>query len=96
MNNMEQPDNQYPAFSGGRGYPEGKKRSPRSAPCAAPAAYTLWAKELKANPANPNWDDRDRFILSAGHGSALLYSLLHVFGYGLTIEDLKTSVREIP
>ena len=56
---------------------------------AAPAAYTLWAKELKANPANPNWDDRDRFILSAGHGSALLYSLLHVFGYGLTIEDLK-------
>ena len=50
---------------------------------AAPAAYTLWAKELKANPANPNWDDRDRFILSAGHGSALLYSLLlsliHIF-----------------
>lgn len=56
---------------------------------AAPAAYALWAKEMKANPANPNWDDRDRFVLSAGHGSALLYSLLHVFGYGLTIEDLK-------
>ena len=56
---------------------------------AAPAAYTLWAKEMKANPANPDWDDRDRFILSAGHGSALLYSLLHVFGYGLTIEDMK-------
>lgn len=56
---------------------------------AAPAAYTLWAKEMKANPANPKWDDRDRFVLSAGHGSALLYSLLHVFGYGLTIEDLK-------
>ena len=44
---------------------------------------------MKANPANPKWDDRDRFVLSAGHGSALLYSLLHVFGYGLTIEDLK-------
>ncbi|MBR3993060.1 MAG: transketolase, partial [Anaerotignum sp.] len=56
---------------------------------AAPAAYTLWAKEMKVNPANPDWADRDRFILSAGHGSALLYSLLHVFGYGLTIEDLQ-------
>ncbi len=56
---------------------------------AAPAAYTLWANVMRANPANPDWDNRDRFILSAGHGSALLYSLLHVFGYGLTIEDLK-------
>lgn len=56
---------------------------------AAPMAYTLWAKGMKANPKNPTWDNRDRFVLSAGHGSALLYSLLHVFGYGLTIEDLK-------
>lgn len=56
---------------------------------AAPMAYTLWAKEMKANPKNPKWDDRDRFILSAGHGSALLYSLLHVFGYGLSIADLQ-------
>ncbi len=56
---------------------------------AAPMAYTLWAKQMKQNPANPNWKDRDRFILSAGHGSALLYSLLHLFGYGLTIDDLK-------
>lgn len=56
---------------------------------AAPAAYTLWAKEMKHNPLNPDWVDRDRFVLSAGHGSALLYSLLHVFGYGTTIEDLK-------
>ena len=55
---------------------------------AAPAAYTTW-KGMKVNPANPDWADRDRFILSAGHGSALLYSLLHVFGYGLTIEDLQ-------
>lgn len=56
---------------------------------AAPAAYTLWAKALRANPANPAWDNRDRFVLSAGHGSALLYSLLHVFGYGLTTADLQ-------
>jgi transketolase len=56
---------------------------------AAPMAYTLWSKQLKHNPANPDWYNRDRFILSAGHGSALLYSLLHLFGYGLTIDDLK-------
>ena len=57
---------------------------------AAPMAYTLWAKNLKHNPSNPDWDDRDRFILSAGHGSMLLYSLLHLFGYGLTMDDLKS------
>lgn len=56
---------------------------------AAPMAYTLWARNLKHNPSDPNWDDRDRFVLSAGHGSMLLYSLLHIFGYGLTIDDLK-------
>lgn len=56
---------------------------------AAPMAYTLWSKAMKHNPKNPNWINRDRFILSAGHGSALLYSLLHLFGYGLTIDDLK-------
>ena len=56
---------------------------------SAPAAYTLWAKHLKHNPKNPNWRNRDRFILSAGHGSALLYSLLHIFGYDLSLEDLK-------
>ena len=55
---------------------------------AAPMAYTLWTKHLKHNPKNPNFFDRDRFVLSAGHGSALLYSLLHLFGYGLTKEDL--------
>ncbi len=57
---------------------------------AAPMAYTLWAKNMKHNPSNPDWDDRDRFILSAGHGSMLLYSLLHLFGYGLTMDDLKS------
>lgn len=55
---------------------------------AAPIAYTLWAKYLKHNPSNPKWEDRDRFILSAGHGSALLYTLLHLFGYGLPMEEL--------
>ncbi|MCH5351625.1 MAG: transketolase [Clostridiales bacterium] len=55
---------------------------------AAPAAYTLFSRVLKHNPKNPNFFDRDRFVLSAGHGSALLYSLLHIFGYGLSKEDL--------
>ena len=56
---------------------------------AAPMAYVLWDRLLKHNPAQADWADRDRFVLSAGHGSALLYSLLHVYGYGLSIEDLK-------
>lgn len=56
---------------------------------SAAMAYELWAKHMKHNPANPAWVNRDRFILSGGHGSALLYSLLHLFGYGLTIEDMK-------
>ena len=55
---------------------------------AAPAAYELWAKHMSHNPKNPQWKNRDRFILSGGHGSMLLYSLLHLFGYGLTKEDL--------
>lgn len=55
----------------------------------APCAFTLWSKFLKHNPKNPFWQNRDRFILSAGHGSALLYSLLHLFDYGLSIDDLK-------
>ena len=55
--------------------------------CAA-AAYELWAHHMNHNPANPSWANRDRFILSGGHGSMLLYSLLHLFGYGLTKEDL--------
>jgi len=55
--------------------------------CAA-IAYDLWAHEMRHNPANPDWANRDRFILSGGHGSALLYSLLHLFGYRLAKEDL--------
>ncbi len=56
---------------------------------AAPAAYTLFAYHLSQNPKNPKWKNRDRFVLSAGHGSALLYSMLHMFGYGISIDDLK-------
>lgn len=55
----------------------------------APAAYVLWTQFLKHNPVNPNWADRDRFILSCGHASMLEYSLLHLAGYGLELEDLK-------
>ena len=57
---------------------------------AAATAYELWAEHMKHNPADPDWADRDRFVLSGGHGSMLLYSLLHLFGYGnLSIEDVK-------
>ena len=56
---------------------------------AAPMAYALWTRWLKFNPGNPHWFDRDRFVLSAGHGSALLYSLLYLTGYELTLEDIK-------
>lgn len=56
---------------------------------AAPMAYTLWTRHLKVNPKNSKWVNRDRFVLSAGHGSSLLYSLLHLAGYQVSIEDLK-------
>lgn len=56
---------------------------------AAPMAYTLWTHFLKHNPANPRWYDRDRFILSAGHGSMLLYSLLHLTGYAISMAEIK-------
>lgn len=56
---------------------------------AAAMAYTLWTRFLKHNPADPGWADRDRFVLSAGHGSMLIYSLLHLTGYDLPLEELK-------
>src|SRR5437773_6650624 len=56
---------------------------------AAPMAYVLWQRFLKHNPVDPHWPDRDRFVLSAGHGSMLLYSLLHLTGYDLSIDDIK-------
>ncbi len=67
------------AKSGHPGFPMG----------AAPMAYVLWTRFLKHNPKNPRWFDRDRFVLSAGHGSMLLYSLLHLTGYDLSLEDIK-------
>ncbi len=56
---------------------------------AAPLAYVLWTRFLKHNPRNPLWFDRDRFVLSAGHGSMLLYSLLHLTGYDLPLDQIK-------
>ncbi len=56
---------------------------------AAPMAYVLWTRHMKYHPADPHWADRDRFVLSAGHGSALLYSLLHVTGYDVSLDDIK-------
>lgn len=56
----------------------------------APMAYELWAHHMKHNAKNPQWANRDRFILSGGHGSSMLYALLHLFGYGLTMDDLKS------
>lgn len=57
---------------------------------AAAMAYTLWSRHLKHNPSNPNWPDRDRFVLSGGHGSMLIYSLLHLYGYPLSLDELKS------
>src|SRR3984957_8516406 len=56
---------------------------------AAPMAYVMWTQFLKHNPVNPHWYDRDRFVLSAGHGSMLLYSLLHLTGYAVSLEQIK-------
>ncbi|MDY3298460.1 transketolase [Selenomonas sp.] len=56
---------------------------------SAPMAYELWANHMNHNPKDPQWANRDRFILSGGHGSTLLYSLLHFYGYGLTMDDMK-------
>ena len=56
---------------------------------AAPVGYSLFARTMKHNPASPAWPDRDRFVLSAGHGSALLSSLLHLTGYDLPLDQLQ-------
>src|SRR2546421_4090154 len=55
----------------------------------APLAYVLYTRVMRHNPADPDWPDRDRFVLSAGHASMLLYSMLYLTGYGLTLDDLK-------
>ncbi len=56
---------------------------------AAPTAYTLWTRYLRHNPLNPKWVNRDRFVLSAGHGSMLLYALLYLTGYDLSLDQIK-------
>ena len=56
---------------------------------AAPMAYVLWTRFLRYAPTDPGWPDRDRFVLSAGHASMLLYSLLHLTGYAVSLDDLK-------
>ena len=66
-----------------------KSGHPGMALGSAPILYTLYTKHLIANPKEPMWFNRDRFVLSNGHGSMLLYSLLHLTGYNLSIEDLK-------
>ena len=55
----------------------------------AAIAYTVWTRHMKFNPENPDWPDRDRFVLSGGHGSMLLYSMLHLTGHDLSLEDIK-------
>ena len=54
----------------------------------APMAHTIWTRHLRHSPSTPSWFNRDRFVLSNGHASALLYSLIHLAGYGLTLDDL--------
>jgi len=88
MNNIDQLCINSIRILSAEGVEKAKSGHPGMPMGAAPMAYTLWAKALKHNPTDPKWKDRDRFVLSAGHGSMLIYSLLHLFGYDLTIEDL--------
>ena len=68
---------------------QAKSGHPGAPMALAPVAYTLWDRFLRHNPANPDWANRDRFVLSGGHGSMLLYSLLHLTGYDLKLDELK-------
>ncbi|ERI92647.1 transketolase [Clostridiales bacterium oral taxon 876 str. F0540] len=88
MNNIDQLSINSIRILSAEGVQKAKSGHPGLPLGAAPMAYTLWAKHMKHNPENAKWYDRDRFVLSAGHGSMLLYSLLHIFGYGLTVDDL--------
>jgi transketolase len=72
------------------GVQEAKSGHPGMPMGMAPAAYILWTKYMKYNPANPHWDNRDRFVLSAGHGSMLLYSLLYLTGFDISMDEIKT------
>src|SRR5215217_8266723 len=66
-----------------------KSGHPGTAMALAPLAHVLWTRIMKYDADEPDWPDRDRFVLSAGHASVLLYSMLHLTGYGLTLDDLK-------
>ncbi len=72
------------------GVQEAKSGHPGMPMGMAPATYVLWTKYMKYNPANPGWHNRDRFVLSAGHGSMLLYSMLHLTGFEISMDELKT------
>jgi transketolase len=72
------------------GVQKAKSGHPGAPMGAAPMAYTLWTRFLRHAPSRPDWPDRDRFVLSAGHASMLLYSLLHLTGYGVSLDDLKS------
>jgi len=86
----EQSRHQYHSHAFHRCRAKGQRGSPGLPMGAAPMAYVLWQRHLSHNPRNPKWPDRDRFVLSAGHGSMLLYSLLHLTGYDLSLDDIKT------
>ncbi|KOR29060.1 hypothetical protein TI05_15765, partial [Achromatium sp. WMS3] len=75
--------------SSGREQKKAKSGHPGAPMGMADIAEVLWNSYLRHNPANPKWIDRDRFVLSNGHGSMLIYALLHLTGYDLTIEDIK-------
>ena len=72
---------------------EAKSGHPGAPMGMADIAYVLWKKFLQHNPKNPNWINRDRFVLSNGHGSMLLYSLLHLTGYNISIDDIQPEMR---
>ena len=72
------------------GVEKAKSGHPGAPMALAPLAYTLYTRVMRHSPSHPDWFDRDRFVLSAGHASMLLYSTLHLAGYGLTIDDLKS------
>jgi len=67
-----------------------KSGHPGTPMALAPVAFRLWDKFMRHSPENPDWPNRDRFILSAGHASMLLYSLLYIMGYDITLEDIKS------
>ena len=89
MGSIEQKAINTLRFLSADGVQKAKSGHPGLSMGTAAIAYTIWARHMKFDHQDPDWWDRDRFVLSGGHGSMLLYSLLHLFGFGVTIEDLK-------